>query len=181
MRKKTTWIVFGMIAAAILLIAGLFISVNNRAVFLEEQVNGAHANIQVAEKRRVDLVYNLVDAVQAYRDYEGETLMNVVAARTSAANGDVEGAQLAINAVAEAYPELKANENYRQFMSELALMENQIAQYRNNYNEQVRSYNRLVRSFPNNLILNLLGYERMETAYTDYNAPADAPQDLFER
>ena len=61
---------------------------------------------------------------------------NITAARNSAASGDIENAQMAIKSVTEAYPELKANENYKQLMNELALTENQIAQYRNNYNEQ---------------------------------------------
>jgi len=178
-KNKTTWIVVGIVLAIILLIGGLFISSNNKAIFLEEQINAAQADINVAEKRRYDLVFNLVDAVQSYQDYEGETMESIVSARNSMEHGDVEGAQIEITAVAEAYPELKANENYKQLMNELALTENQIAQYRNNYNEQVRSYNKMVRSFPNNIILNILGYETIDTTYTEYDAPVDAPQDLF--
>lgn len=179
MNNKATWIVVGIVFAIILLIGGLFISSNNKAIFLEEQINAAQADINVAEKRRYDLVFNLVDAVQSYQDYEGETMESIVSARNSMEHGDVEGAQIEITAVAEAYPELKANENYKQLMNELALTENQIAQYRNNYNEQVRSYNKMVRSFPNNIILNILGYEAIDTTYTEYDAPVDAPQDLF--
>lgn len=179
MKNKTTWIVVGIVLAIIPLIGGLFISSNNKAIFLEEQINAAQADINVAEKRRYDLVFNLVDAVQSYQDYEGETMESIVSARNSMEHGDVEGAQIEITAVAEAYPELKANENYKQLMNELALTENQIAQYRNNYNEQVRSYNKMVRSFPNNIILNILGYEAIDTTYTEYDAPVDAPQDLF--
>ena len=179
MKNKTTWIVVGIVLAIILLIGGLFISSNNKAIFLEEQINAAQADINVAEKRRYDLVFNLVDAVQSYQDYEGETMESIVSARNSMEHGDVEGAQIEITAVAEDYPELKANENYKQLMNELALTENQIAQYRNNYNEQVRSYNKMVRSFPNNIILNILGYEAIDTTYTEYDAPVDAPQDLF--
>ena len=179
MKNKTTWIVVGIVLAIILLIGGLCISSNNKAICLEEQINAAQADINVAEKRRYDLVFNLVDAVQSYQDYEGETMESIVSARNSMEHGDVEGAQMEITAVAEAYPELKANENYKQLMNELALTENQIAQYRNNYNEQVRSYNKMVRSFPNNIILNILGYEAIDTTYTDYDAPVDAPQDLF--
>ena len=167
MKNKTTWIVVGIVLAIILLIGGLFISSNNKAIFLEEQINAAQADINVAEKRRYDLVFNLVDAVQSYQDYEGETMESIVSARNSMEHGDVEGAQIEITAVAEAYPELKANENYKQLMNELALTENQIAQYRNNYNEQVRSYNKMVRSFPNNIILNILGYEAIDTTYTE--------------
>ena len=160
MKNKTVWIVVGIVLAFALLIGGLFVSSNNKAIFLEEQINAAQADINVAEKRRFDLVYNLVDAVQSYQDYEGETLENIVSARNSMEYGDVD-------------------ENYKQLMNELAMTENQIAQYRNNYNEQVRSYNKMVRSFPNNIILSILGYEAIDTTYTDYDAPVDAPQDLF--
>lgn len=116
MKNKTTWIIVGIVLAVIFLIVGIFAGANNKAVFLEEQINGAQANINVAEKRRVDLVYNLVDAVQAYQDYEGKTLEAITAARSSVSNGDIDEAKVSINAVAEAYPELKANENYRQLI-----------------------------------------------------------------
>ena len=180
MKNKTTWIIVGIVFAVIILIVGVFAGANNKAVFLEEQINGAQANINIAEKRRVDLVYNLVDAVRAYQDYEGKTLEAITAARSSVSNGDIDETKVSINAVAEASPELKANENYQQLMNELAMTENQIAQYRNNYNEQVRAYNKMIRSFPNNVILSILGYERIETTYTDYGAPVDAPQNLFD-
>lgn len=180
-KTKGRLIVCGIVAAAVLLIVATFAGAHNKAMFLEEQINGAAANIEVAEKRRVDLVYNLADVAEEAAKHERETLTAIAQARTSAGAGDVKSAQLAIQAVAEAYPELKANENYKQLMIELALTENQIAGYRRNYNEQVRAYNRAVRSFPNNLILGVLGYERMEAVYTEYQAPADAPQDLFGR
>ena len=84
-----------------------------------------------------------------------------------------------MNAVAEQYPELKANENYKQLMTELALTENQIAQYRNNYNQQVRAYNKLIRSFPAGFLLRVMNYQAIDTTYADYDAPEDAPQNLF--
>lgn len=71
MKNKTAWIVVGIVLAFALLVGGLFVSSNNKAIFLEEQINAAQADINVAEKRRFDLVYNLVDAVQSYQDYEG--------------------------------------------------------------------------------------------------------------
>lgn len=145
MKNKTAWIVVGIVLAFALLVGGLFVSSNNKAIFLEEQINAAQADINVAEKRRFDLVYNLVDAVQSYQDYEGETLENIVSARNSMEYGDVDGAQMAINAVAEAYPELKANENYKQLMNELAMTENQIAQYRNNYTSHSTMITRICR------------------------------------
>ena len=177
--KKSVLIVLGIIEAALLLIAVSAVGINNRAISLEEQISGAEAQINVAEKRRVDLVYNLVDTVIAYQEYEGETMRAVTEARASARSGDADSAMTVLNAVSEQYPDLKANENYRQLMTELALTENSIAQYRNSYNEQVRAYNKFIRRFPNSLILSILGYSPVEATYTDYEAPEDAPTDLF--
>lgn len=178
-KTKGGLIVVGITAAAGVLFVSIFAGAHNKAMFLEEQIHGAAANIEVAEKRRVDLVYNLADVAEQSAKNERETLLAIAQARADAGAGDVESAQLAIKAVAEAYPELKASENYKQLMTELALTENQIAQYRQNYNEQVRAYNRAVRSFPNNLILGMMGYEKIDSVYTDYQAPEDAPQNLF--
>ena len=95
----------------------------------------------------------MVDAVQEYQDYEGNTYQKVTEARAQASSGNVDAAKTTLNAVAENYPELKANENYKQLMNELAITENKIAQIRNNYNEQVKSYNKFIRQFPNNIFL----------------------------
>lgn len=177
---KVVVIILVIILAFFAMVAGFIASVNNKAINLEEQINNSAAQIQVAEKRRVDLIYNLADAVISYQDYESETLTKITEARTAASNGDIEQAQVAINAVAEEYPDLKANENYQNLMTELALTENQIAQVRNTYNEQVRAYNKFVRTFPNCMFLNASGYETIDADYTNYDAPTDAPQGLFE-
>ena len=84
-----------------------------------------------------------------------------------------------IAAVAEAYPELKSNENYKELMNELSITENLIAEYRENYNKQIKEYNRYARKFPTRLFLNILGYEMQQYQYLDYDAPVDAPQNLF--
>lgn len=65
-------------------------------------------------------------------------------------------------------------------MNELSLTENSIAQYRNSYNTQVKNYNKFIRTFPNNIFLSILGYEQIDADYTDYDAPSDAPQNLFD-
>ena len=79
----------------------------------------------------------------------------------------------------EAYPELKSNENYKELMNELSITENLIAEYRENYNKQIKEYNRYVRKFPTRFFLNILGYETQQYQYLDYGAPVDAPQNLF--
>lgn len=152
-------------------------SSQNRAFILEEQVNTAQSDIKIQEKRRVDLIYNLVDCVKEYDKHEANTLTAIVEERGS--TGDIENVTTAITAVSEAYPELKSNENYKQLMNELSMTENLIAEYRSNYNKSVKEYNRYIRQFPNRLFLNILGYEEQEYNYLDYNAPVDAPQNLF--
>lgn len=152
--------------------------VQNKAIGLEEQIKVADSNIKVQEKRRVDLIYNLVDVVKEYDKHEYNTLKDVVDARSSG-GGDISEVATMINATAEAYPELKSNENYKQLMNELSITENMMAQYRENYNKQIKEYNRYVRKFPARQFLGFLGYEIVDYTYLDYNAPVDAPQNLF--
>lgn len=75
--------------------------------------------------------------------------------------------------------QLKSNENYKELMNELSITENLIAEYRSNYNKQIKEYNRYVKKFPTRIFLNMLGYERQNYPYLDYEAPVDAPQNLF--
>lgn len=157
-----------------------FQGVQNKAISLEEQINTAQSEIKVQEKRRADLIPNLVDCVQAYDEHEYQTLMDVVNARGSSSDESVQEIQTMIQAVAEAYPELKSNENYRELMNELATTENLIANYRSNFNKWVKSYNQYVRKFPNRQILGMLGYEIIGYEYLDYNVSSDAPTNLFE-
>lgn len=166
----------GVIAVVLMVVLGIQSS-QNKAIALEEQVNTASSDIKVQEKRRVDLVYNLADCVKQYDKHESETLMAVAEGRETA--GDIENVTTALTAVAEAYPELKSNENYKTLMNELSMTENMIAEYRSNYNKQVKEYKRYVRKFPIRVFLGMLGYESQEYEYLNYSAPVDAPQDLF--
>lgn len=178
---KKNWKVMTIVAAGILavILLGVFViqSSQNKAFALEEQVNSADSDIKVQEKRRVDLVMNLVDCVKQYDKHEADTLKSVVDGRGK--TGDIENVTTAITAVSEAYPELKSDSNYKELMNELSITENLIAEYRSNYNKQIKEYNRYVRKFPTRLFLSLLGYESQEYTYLDYAAPVDAPQDLF--
>lgn len=165
------------VALIILCIFGIQ-GAQNKAYILEEQVNTADSDIKVQEKRRVDLLYNLVDCVKEYDKHEAETLKSVVEARGS--TGDISEVTTAITAVSEAYPELKSNENYKELMNELSMTENMISEYRSNYNTTVKEYNRYIRQFPTRMFLDILGYESKDYSYLDYDAPVDAPQNLFE-
>lgn len=179
MNSKLKLTLIGLIGLSAIIIMCVFgvQSSQNRAIALEEQVNTANSDIKVQEKRRVDLVYNLADTVKQYDKHEAETLTAIVNGRGS--TGDIENVSMAITAVSEAYPELKSNENYKQLMTELAMTENLIAEFRSNYNKQIKEYNRYVRKFPTRVFLNMLGYEIQTYTYLDYNAPVDAPQNLF--
>jgi LemA protein len=156
-------------------------NVNNGAIAMEESVKTADSDIKVQEKRRVDLIYNLVDCVKSYNEHEYNTLKDVVDARSSnSTDATISEVKTMISAVAENYPTLKSDANYSQLMTELATTENLIAQHRSNYNQQIKQYNRYIRKFPNRMFLNWCGYEAIEFEYLDYNAPADAPKNLFD-
>jgi LemA protein len=165
------------IIAVIMMCVFMVQGAQNTAFSLEESVNTAMSDIKVQEKRRVDLVYNLADCVMQYDKHEAETLKEIVDGRGS--SGDIENVTTALTVVSEAYPELKSNENYKELMNELSMTENLIAEYRSNYNQQVKAYNRHIRKFPTRTFLDILGYEVVDFGYLDYDAPVDAPQDLF--
>ena len=136
---KLSAIILGSVLAVILMcVTGVQWS-QNRAISLEEAVYTAESDIKVQEKRRVDLVYNLSDCVKQYDEHESETLTGLADGMSKGNN--VEDVSTAIAAVTYAYPELKSNENYKQLMNEFSITENMIAQYRENYNKSVTSYN----------------------------------------
>lgn len=170
MKNKKTLIIMAIVAAFILLLVGIFTSTNNRAISLEEQILAADSDVQTQEKRRTDLIYNLADCVKEYDKYEAETLIGVVEARgENGSTTDIENVTTSIAALAEAYPELKSNENYKELMNELSATENMIQQYRTAYNNEVRAYNKFVRKFPNKQILSIMGYETINYSYLEYS------------
>ncbi len=86
--SKKTWIIIGIIVAFVVMVIGIFASTNNRAISLEEQILSADSDIQIQEKRRTDLIYNLVDCVKEYDKHEAETLLAVVEARKTDGSED---------------------------------------------------------------------------------------------
>lgn len=177
---KLPLIIVAAVLAVILLLVFAFQGVQNHAIGLEEQITTAHSEIKIQEKRRADLIPNLVDCVKAYDEHEYNTLMAVIEARGSSSDEVVGDIMANINVVAEQYPELKSNENYKQLMTELATTENLIAQTRTNYNTWVSQYNTYTRKFPNAGILSLLGYERQTFEKLNYDVSSDAPTNLFD-
>lgn len=176
---KLVLIIIVIILAIVLLSVYSIQSVQNGAISIEEQINTAKSDIAVQQKRRADLIPNLVDCVKAYDEHEYNTLVGIIEARgdDSEAAGDI---TTMIKAVAEAYPELKSSENYMALMDELSVTENLIANYRSNYNTFVKRYNQYVRKFPNQTILNMLGYNVLNFEYLEFgDSLEDAPTNLF--
>lgn len=173
--NKRILIIIGIVVAVVLMIAGIFATTNNRAISLEEQILAADSDIQVQEKRRTDLIYNLVDCVKEYDKHEADTLLTVVEARKDGSNVDIDEVTTQISVVAEAYPELKSSDNYKELMNEFAITENKIAEFRNSYNNQIRAYNKYVRKFPHKQILSLMGYETVEYKYLQYSEDDKKP------
>lgn len=161
-----TWLIVGIIAAVLILwIVLLF----NGLVRLKNQVKNAWAQIDVQLKRRADLIPNLIETVKGYAKHEKSTFNEVTKARTSLMNAKtVEGKAKANNmleetlkslfAVAEAYPDLKANTNFLQLQEELSGTENKVAYARQFYNDIVMRFNTKIQTFPNNVFANMLGF-----------------------
>lgn len=183
MMKKFSWKLALIIVAVIIAIALMCVfvvqSAQNGAINREEQIATAQSDIKVQEKRRADLIPNLVDCVKQYDKHEYETLMGVIEARGTSTDASINEVKTMINAVAEQYPQLQSNENYKQLMNELSVTENLIAEYRSNFNKQVKEYNRYVRKFPTRLFLSMTGYEAIECEYLNYDVSSDAPTNLF--
>lgn len=149
--------------------AGLYLwSLQNRLVDLKNRVDNAWAQIDVQLKRRYDLIPNLVETVKGYMKHEKETLENVTKARAGLQTGSVEDKIQANNmlsqtlktlfAVAESYPQLKANENFLKLQDELAGTENKIAYIRTAYNDAVMAFNTTIQKFPASIFAALIGF-----------------------
>lgn len=173
-KLKLVLIVLAIIVCVI--VAGLYFVHNaeNTAVGMEEEINSATSEVNVQEKRRADLIPNLVECVKAYDKHEYETLLALINARKTD-DKIASDVQLAVNAIAEAYPELKSSEQYKQLMTELAVTENMIANYRNAYNKRVKEYSTYVRRFPHSFLFNMTGYEEKKYEYLYYEVSNTAP------
>lgn len=182
--KHTSWklplIILAIIVAVVLVSIFALQGIQNKAISLEEQITTAQSEIKIQEKRRADLIPNIVDCVKAYDEHEAEVLMRVVEARGVQTDHQVEHITNLIQAVAEDYPELQSSENYRELMNELATTENLIANVRSNYNKWVTQYNSYIKKFPNRQVLNMLGYEAGGYEKLNFDVSEDAPTNLFD-
>jgi LemA protein len=163
------WIVLGVVALLVVALVLLY----NRLVTLRNRVENAWAQVDVQLRRRYDLIPNLVETVKGYASHERETFEAVTNARAgaqaaqgpaaqSAAEGILGQALGRLFAVAEAYPELQADENFRQLQDELAETENKIAISRQVYNDTVLTYNTAIQTVPGVLVAGPFGFSRKD-------------------
>ena len=190
MKKFIPWI----IVAAVVAVLGFWgVGCYNEMVTQEENVETAWGDVQTYYQRRADLIPNLVNTVKGYA-----TLQNVIEARAKAtqitidpanatpeqlaqyqeAQGQLSQALGRLMAVAEAYPDLKANTNFRDLQAQLEGTENRIAVARQNYNEAVKTFNTYVRRFPKNIVAAMCGFEKKAYFEADATA-AQAPEVQF--
>jgi LemA protein len=164
------WIV---LAVVVLAAVGAIVSYN-RFISQKNLVKDAWANIDTELRRRYDLIPNLVETVRGYASHEKEVFENVTKARAmataatgspaeqAAAEGPLVAALRQLLAVAEAYPDLKANQNFLALQAELSNTEDRLQTARRFYNANVRDYNRRVKQFPSVLIANMFGFKEEE-------------------
>ena len=178
------WLV--VLLALVLAVVLLFVWLYNRLVRLRNRVDNAWAQIEVQLKRRWDLIPNLVETVKGYAAHERETFEAVTEARaraqqaqtpgeTAQAEGILGAALGRLFAVAEAYPELQADENFRQLQTELAETENRVAVSRQVYNDSVLTYNNATQTFPGLVIAGPLNFTIREFFEVEETAQREAP------
>jgi len=192
--SKNTMIIGAVVAVLVL----WGISAYNGMVNVEEQATTEWAKVQSAYQRRADLIPNLVNVVKGYASHEKETLEGVVNARAKAtsinvnaddltpeklqqfqqAQGELSQALGRLIAVSEAYPDLKANENFMDLQKQLEGTENRINESRNTFNTAVQNYNVKIRKFPNSLLAGIFGFNKMAKFEADAAAQS-APEVKF--
>jgi len=159
--------------AIVIVIVGWLILAYNRLVVLRNRIENAWSQIDVQLKRRADLIPNLVETVKGYASHEKEVFQRVTEARSALmkaegvhdqaeANNMLTGALKSLFAVAENYPELKANQNFMMLQEELSGTESKIAYARQFYNDSVLTYDNMREKFPSNIVANMFGFKERE-------------------
>ncbi len=180
-RAINAYIITGITVVVLFIIFGTLGSVNNNFVKLDQNVQTSQSNISKESQRRVDLFNNLVDAVESAKTFEQDTQTKIAQARSQGQGGNITGAMVTIQAVTEAYPEIKSTELYKQTMTEFSITENRLAGYREQYNNDVRSFNSYVQSFPATVFLSLEGKNKAQKPYLDYKVDNSQARNLFNK
>ena len=186
--------VIALIVIAVVVVLGLLwlMGAYNGLVRLRNQVKNAWAQIDVQLKRRWDLIPNLIETVKGYTKHEAETLQKVTEARNIAqgaagqgvakqaeAESMLSGALSRLMVVVEAYPDLKANQNYLALQEELTSTENKIGFSRQFYNDQVMTFNTRTQMFPTNVVAGMFGFKEAEFFELKDEAAREAPKVQF--
>lgn len=182
------WIIVGVVGLAVL----WFIGVYNGLIRLKNRVDEAWSDIDVQLKRRYDLIPNLVETVKGYASHEAKVFESVTQARAAAmgatspqakaqAENMLSGALKSLFAVAEAYPQLRASENFSKLQDELSDTENKIQAARRFYNGNVRDFNTKIQLFPTNLVAGMLGFKDREFFEVAEAAEREAVKVSFEK
>ncbi|MEE8193992.1 MAG: LemA family protein [Dehalococcoidales bacterium] len=182
------WIIIGVVVVLVLMMIGVF----NRLVRLRNQVKNAWAQIDVQLKRRYDLIPNLIETVKGYVKHERGTLDSVTKARNlaqqassagvgarSKAETELSSALARLLVVVEAYPDLKANQNFMALQEELASTENKIGFSRQYYNDSVLRYNNQTQMFPSNMVASMTGFKAGEFFELTVAEEREAPKVSF--
>lgn len=167
-------IVWIVIIAIVVVIVIALVALYNNLVKLRNMVDNAWAQIDVQLQRRIDLIPNLVETVKGYASHERGTLDEVTQARSAVMNattpegkmeadGLLTGALKSLFAVAEAYPDLKANVNFQQLQAELSNTEDKISYMRQSYNDTVMKYNTSIQTFPAVLVAGIMGFTKRDS------------------
>jgi len=170
---KETGIVLGILIVIVLGSIFFIENTQNGAISFEQKIETSKSNIGVEIKRKQKLFAEIVASVNSYKKYEGDTLKEIVKARQTNNSADI---TQAISVIKEAYPELKANEQYNKMMLEFSQTENRIANHQKAYNNNIESYNKYVLSFPNSFFLGLKGYQKQDykrLAFEEYTEDFD--------
>ena len=179
-------IILGVVVLAAVVLGGWFVSINNRLVGLDEGMKTQWSQVETVLQRRFDLIPNLVNTVKGYAAHEKEILERVTelrsqwgAARTvpekAQAAGELEGVLSRLLLVAENYPQLKADQGFRDLQVQLEGTENRIAVERQRYNESVQAYNTAVRQFPGSLVAGFRGFAPSDAYFKSADGAKEAP------
>ena len=163
-------VVIGIIIVVLVLVLGYFIATYNVLVQLRNRVKDQWSQIDIQLKRRFDLIPNLIETVKGYAKHEKETLEEVIQARNAyqtattpeeqmKADGELTKTLSRLFALAEDYPDLKANENFMQLQSELSATEDKISSARQFYSDTVLNYNNKIQMFPSNFVASIFGFK----------------------
>ena len=187
---KAALVVIGVLVVIGLVLVGGLVSMRNGLVREREGITAQWAQVDVALKRRADLIPNLVETVKGYAKHEQGAIQSVADARAALmggrtpqekidANNRLDNALGRLLVLVENYPNLKANENFLRLQDELAGTENRIAVERRKYNEAVQRYNTNIELFPNNVAASLFGFHRNDAYFRTEGASREVPKVTF--